>query len=154
MSPGFCQGISPQVLEHAHKYLDDYQYPADRPLALSVDDTKLLPAFRPYFDGSCKKWFLVSVAGEPLEISDLGGLEEQIEQARSQLATKLRLWVLKIPLPRIPPLILAVIPLRSSTDAATLASLEQQLLHTLLACEKPLCIISLGSDGSIVERDA
>jgi len=89
MSPAFSQGISPQVLERAHKYLNDYQYPADRPLALSVDDTKLLPAFRPYFIGSHNKWFLVGAAGEPLEISDLGTLEEQIEQARSQLATKL-----------------------------------------------------------------
>src|SRR6266581_395223 len=54
-SPGFCQGISPQVVERARKYLRDYNYPQNAPLALSVDDTKLLPAFRPYFDGSTKK---------------------------------------------------------------------------------------------------
>ena len=32
--------------------------------------------------------------------------------------------------------------------------MEQQLLKVLLASENPLCIISLGSDGSILERDA
>jgi hypothetical protein len=45
-------------------------------------------------------------------------------------------------------------PLASSTDAATLAQMEQQLLHIMLASENPLCIVSLGSDGSILERDA
>jgi hypothetical protein len=45
-------------------------------------------------------------------------------------------------------------PLASSTDVATLAQMEQQLLHILLASDEPLCIISLGSDGSILEHDA
>jgi hypothetical protein len=45
-------------------------------------------------------------------------------------------------------------PLASSTDAATLAWMEQQLLHLLLASAEPLCIVSLGSDGSILEHDA
>ena len=44
-------------------------------------------------------------------------------------------------------------PLVSSTDATTLAIMEQQLLEILLASEKPLCVISLGSDGSILEHD-
>jgi hypothetical protein len=154
LSLGFCQGISHQALEHVHKYLKDYKYPANAPLALSVDNTKLLPTLRPYFDGASKKWFLVGTTGEPLEISDLGLLEEQIESARSQLATKLRLWVLQIPLPHIPCLVLAVMPLASSTDAATLAHMEQQLLQIVLASDKPLCVVSLGSDGSILEHDA
>ncbi|KAH9015478.1 hypothetical protein EDB84DRAFT_1679909 [Lactarius hengduanensis] len=153
-SPRFCQGISAQVLERAVKYLEDYQYPVNAPLALSVDDTKLLPAFRPYFDKRVDKWFLVGSAGDPLEISDMDTLESQIKDAKGQLATKLRLWVLQIPLPHVPPLILAVMPLASSTDAATIAAMEQRLLDILIASEKSLCIISLGSDGSIVERDA
>jgi hypothetical protein len=154
ISPGFFQGISHQALERAHKYLMDYRYPINAPLSLSVDNTKLLPSLRPYFDGINKKWFLVGTTGEPLEISDLNLLEEQIESARSQLATKLRLWVLQIPLPHIPCLILAIMPLLSSTDTATLAQMEQHLLYTMLASDKPLCIVSLGSDGSILERDA
>lgn len=153
-SPGFCQGISQDVLERALKYLRDYKYPQDAPLALSVDDTKLLPAFRPYFDGSTKKWYVVGTTGEPLEVSNLGALESQLESARASLATKLRLWVLQIPLPYVPPLILAVVPLASSTNAATLAVFEQQLLSILLGSDKPLCIVSLGSDGSSLERDA
>jgi len=153
-SPGFRQGISQQALERALKYLSDYNYPRDAPLALSVDDTKLLPAFRPYFDGSTKKWYIVGNAGEPLEVSDLGALEHQLENARASLATKLQLWVLQIPLPYVPPLVLAVVPLASSTSAAMLSNLEQALLHILLGSETSLCIVSLGSDGSILERKA
>ncbi|KAI9434879.1 hypothetical protein H4582DRAFT_2130928 [Lactarius indigo] len=153
-SPGFRQGISPQVLERALKYLEDYRYPVNAPLALSVDDTKLLPAFRPYYDKHEDKWFLVGNAGNPLEIADVNTLASQIERSRGLLATKLRLWVLQIPLPHVPPLILAVIPLASSTDATALADMEQHLLDILLASEKSLCIISLGSDGSVIEREA
>lgn len=153
-SPGFRQGISPQVLKHASKYLEDYGYSVNAPLALSVDDTKLLPAFRPYYDNHVDKWFLVGNAGEPLEISDIDTLAGQIEQSRGLLATKLRLWVLQIPLPHVPPLILAVMPLASSTDSTMLATMEQDLLTILLASEQSLCIISLGSDGSVVEREA
>jgi hypothetical protein len=153
-SSGFCQGISQQVLDNALKYLSDYQYPHNAPLGLSVDDTKLLPALRPHYVGLTKKWHLVGSTGEPLEISDIDALESQINSARASLATKVRLWTLQIPLPHIPPLILAVVPLASSTNAATLANYEQQLLQILLGSDKSLCIVSLGSDGSILERDA
>jgi hypothetical protein len=151
---GFRQGISEQVLEHTVKYLNDYKYPNNGPLALGVDDTKLLPAFWPYFNGSTKKWYIVGGTGDPLEVSDINALETQLENGRGSLATKLRLWVLQIPLPYVPPLVLAVMPLASSTDAATLAGFKKQLLCVLLGSDKSLCIVSLGSDGSIVEREA
>ena len=115
-STGFHQGISLQALECAKKYISDYQYPHNAPLALSVDDTKLLPAFRPYYDGSTKKWYLLGSTGEPLEISDISALETQINNARESLASKVRLWTLQIPLPHIPPLILAVMPLCYDLD--------------------------------------
>jgi hypothetical protein len=152
--PTFLQGISPQALQCAHKHLEDYNYPDEAPLALSVDNTKLLPAIRPYFDRSASKWFLVGSAGKPLEVSDIDQLADQIDSARRLLATKLQLWVLQIPLPHVPPLILAVMPLASSTDAASLAAMEQRLLEILILSDKPLCIVLLGSDGSILERDA
>lgn len=124
-SPSFFQGISPQVLHRTQKYLEDYKYPVKAPLSLSINDTKLLPAFRPYFDRSANKWFLVGNVGEPMEVLDIDTLADQIEGAWAQLVTKLWLWVLQIPLPHVPPLILAVMPLASSTDTATLAALEQ-----------------------------
>lgn len=105
MSAGFFQGISEQALERALKYLNDYQYPHNAPLALSVDDTKLLPTYRPYYVGSTNKWYLLGNPGEPLEVptSDPSIIENHINSTRESLATKVRLWVLQIPLPRVPP---------------------------------------------------
>jgi hypothetical protein len=67
---------------------------------------------------------------------------------------KLRLWVLQIPLPHVPPLILAVMPLASSTDSCYTCCHGTRAPELLILSDKPLCIVSLGSDGSILERDA
>lgn len=152
--PNSFQVISPQVLQCAHKYLEDYNYPGEALLALSIDDTKLLPAFQPYFDHRAGKWFLVGNAGKPLEVQDIDKHADQIDCAWELLTTKLWLWVLQIPLCCVPPLILAVIPHASSMDATSLAAMEQWLLKVLIASKNPLCIVSLGSDSSIVEHDA
>ena len=101
---------------------------------------------------TAEKWFLVRNTGKPLEVSNINELADQIDSAWEPLATKLWLWTLQIPLLHVPPLILAVILLTSSTDATTLAEMEQQLLEVLLTSDKPLCIVSLGSDGSILEQ--
>lgn len=105
--PNSFQVISPQVLQCAHKYLEDYNYPGEALLALSIDDTKLLPAFQPYFDHRAGKWFLVGNAGKPLEVQDIDKHADQIDCAWELLTTKLWLWVLQIPLCCVPPLILA-----------------------------------------------
>ena len=84
----------PQVLQCAHKYLEDYNYPGEALLALSIDDTKLLPAFQPYFDHRAGKWFLVGNAGKPLEVQDIDKHADQIDCAWELLTTKLWLWVL------------------------------------------------------------
>lgn len=71
------------------------------------------------------------------------------------LATKLRLWVLVIPLPNIPPLILAIQPISESNTAPDLAGMEEKLLRLLLITSTtPINIVSLGSDGTVVERKA
>jgi len=152
--PSFMQGIGPHTLEHAKKYLLDYDYPLDAPLVTGVDDTKLLPALRPYFDGPKQKWFLLGSTGEPIEVDNIGLLQKQIADASEQKASKLRLWTLSIPLPNVPPLILAAMPISTKLKATNLADLEESLLELLLSPETNLNIVSLGSDGTTVEREA
>lgn len=152
--PAFIQGIG----EHTHliaiQYLKDYGYPLDSPLATSVDDTKLLPAFRPYYDGSQQKWFMVGGTGGPIEVADINLLQAQIKAAEDTKASKLRLWMLSIPLPNIPPCILAASPISSKTNAVELGKMEEDLLGYLIDSEENLNITSLASDGTIVEREA
>ncbi|KAI0258328.1 hypothetical protein BC834DRAFT_847449 [Gloeopeniophorella convolvens] len=54
----------------------------------------------------------------------------------------------------VPPLILAVLPIAPTTSAADLAEMDKKLLDILLGGETKLCIVSIGSDGSSVERQA
>ncbi|KAI0258486.1 hypothetical protein BC834DRAFT_797740, partial [Gloeopeniophorella convolvens] len=153
-APRFQQGLTPQALERAVQYLQDYQYPLDAPLAIGVDDTKLEQSIEPYYDSSRQKWFMVGGTGEPLEVSDISALEAEILEAREHMAQKLRLWTLQILLPHVPPLILAVMPIASTTSAADVAAMDRRLLDILLTGDTKLRIVSLGSDGSAVERQA
>lgn len=153
--PKMTLGIGDATLERAIKYLKDYDYPSDAPLACAVDDTKLHPSLRPYYDKSKDTWFLLSSTGDPLIVADVNQLRELIQQASGSLATKARLWVLLIPLPDVPPLILAIQAISESNTAPELAATEQKLLRLLLITSPtPINIISLGSDGTVVERKA
>ncbi|KAF4603080.1 hypothetical protein EYR38_003485 [Pleurotus pulmonarius] len=154
-SPKILPGIHPRILDRAREYLANYGYPEDAPLSCAVDDTKLLLSLRPYYDSAKDKWFLVGNTGEPMEVIDVDLLHEQIKQAGDLLATKLRLWTLNIPLPHVPPLILAVQALTDKNNAVELATTERRVLEILIVePANPLNIVSLGSDGTIVERNA
>lgn len=113
-----------------------------------------MPALRTQYSKAEDKWYLIGNAGEPLEIADIESLEQLLEDSAALKADKLRLWCLQIPLPNIPPLVLCVLPITSKTDSAMLAGMEKALLDVLLDNERPLTIVSLGSDGTASEREA
>lgn len=151
--PAFSQGIGAHTLDRAKEYLKDYGYPSEGPLATGVDDTKLLESFRPYYNGSQKKWFLVGGTGEPMLIGNINQLQADIDKSRELKAMKLRLWTMSIPLPQTPPLILAAMPISSKNNAVELEQMEEKLLR-LLVLQDNFNIISLGSDGTSVEWEA
>ncbi|KAF8990882.1 hypothetical protein BDQ17DRAFT_1433484 [Cyathus striatus] len=152
-TPQFLQGITRQVISQAEKYLKDYQYSNELLLSLSVDDTKLLAAFRPYFDNQVHKWFIAGGIGSPIEVIDVTTLSQQLNSLGKTKATKLHLWTLQIVLPHVPPGIIAYEPLGGSNTAHDLPEMEKRILD-LLVGELGLKIISLGSDGTIVECEA
>ncbi|KAF4607769.1 hypothetical protein EYR40_000104 [Pleurotus pulmonarius] len=153
--PKMTVGISEATLDRVVKYLNDYNYPSTAPLACAVDDTKLHPLLRPYYDQSKNTWFLLGSTGDPLIVADPDQLGELIEQATGCLATKARVWSLSIPLSNVPPLIMSILPISESNTAAYLATVEKTLLKILLIdSPTPINIISLGSDGTVVERKA
>ncbi|KAF4580332.1 hypothetical protein EYR38_003228 [Pleurotus pulmonarius] len=153
--PKMTVGISEATLDRVVKYLNDYNYPSTAPLACAVDDTKLHPSLRPYYDQSKNTWFLLGSTGDPLIVADPDQLGELIEQATGCLATKARVWSLSIPLSNVPPLIMSILPISESNTAAYLATVEKTLLKILLIdSPTPINIISLGSDGTVVERKA
>ena len=154
--PIFQPGITPSAYERAWQYCKNYNYPLDGPLALGVDDTALLESIRPYFDPVLEKWFAIGLVGNPVELDcdSADNLCQLLEDAGHAKAEKLRLWTLQIPIPHVPPLIVAVAAISSATNSSTLAQMDEDLLRILMKHEEPIRIVSFGSDGAISERKA
>ncbi|KAJ7433411.1 hypothetical protein FB451DRAFT_1419699 [Mycena latifolia] len=152
-TPRFPIGVTDETFIYAQRYCDDYKYLHGAPLSLSVDDTKLFPTLRPIYDGVKGKWFIVGTMGEHIEVPNPEALHHTLDRLEStaELATKLRLWVLQIPLPGVPPLVLAIAPLGSKVKGAQLADWQIQLMEGLVACG--FRITSSSGDGASVERD-
>ncbi|KAJ7148708.1 hypothetical protein C8R43DRAFT_1236758 [Mycena crocata] len=152
-APRFAIGIQQETFQYAERYCEDYKYPRGAPLSLSVDDTKLHAALRPLYNGPLKKWFIVGATGEPTEVPNAESLNETLDELEktAEVATKLRLWVLQIPLPGVPPLVLAVMPIGSAIKGTQLAEWQLNLMNGLIS--RGFRITSSGGDGAAVERD-
>ncbi|KAJ6478183.1 hypothetical protein C8R45DRAFT_1216427 [Mycena sanguinolenta] len=137
-SPRFPLGIQDATYQFAQKYCEDYGYPCGAPLSLAVDDTKLFSA----------------LLGDPIEVPDVDALHatlDRLEKNPPPMATKLRLWTLQIPLPRVPPLVLAIMPIEAKVKGPQLAEWQIQLMRSLISHE--FRITASGGDGAAVERD-
>ena len=60
----------------------------DGPVALSCDDTKLLAAFRPYYDWELDGFYVIGHVGEPYQITDVEAFCEVTESGILEKATK------------------------------------------------------------------
>jgi hypothetical protein len=58
------------------------------PLALSCDDTQLLPALRPYYDVKKGQHFLLGTDSEPMLLAEPEKFEEIVREGQITKATK------------------------------------------------------------------
>ncbi|KAF9019705.1 hypothetical protein BDZ89DRAFT_958998, partial [Hymenopellis radicata] len=143
--PRFPLGIKDATFAYAEKYCVDYQYPRSLPFCLGVDDTKLFSALQPIFDGPSKSWYLMGTPGEQqILIPDIATLDS-IKMQKHEMATKIRLWVLQIPIAGIPPLALAILPISSKIKAPALLVHHEKLFRGLIS--RGFRLISNASDG-------
>ncbi|TFY73791.1 hypothetical protein EWM64_g10221 [Hericium alpestre] len=122
----------------------------DGPVALSCDDTKLFASWRIYWDSVEKGIFLVGAAGEPLRVADPDNLKRTISDASAVKATKVRLWCIQIPLPKVAPIIVAAIPIEGTMSASDLLEYLEPLVNGLLAHN--IRVVSYACDGTESER--
>ena len=66
--------------------LEDLQY--NGPVALSCDDTKLLPSLRPYYDQDREGYFLMGHVGEPLQLLDHEAFRTVVKEKNLEKGTK------------------------------------------------------------------
>ncbi|KAF8988923.1 hypothetical protein BDQ17DRAFT_1257412 [Cyathus striatus] len=119
------------------------------PTALSCDDTKLLPAFRLCWSKKDQTHYLVGGKDGPLRVANPDEVRSVLEAARSMKATKVRLWCLTLPLPKVSPIIVAAIPISDRMLANELFPMLQTILDGLI--DKGICIVSYAADGSETE---
>ncbi|THV04490.1 hypothetical protein K435DRAFT_595805, partial [Dendrothele bispora CBS 962.96] len=148
----FPLGITEATFDLITQYLADYDWDITLPLALAVDDSKLFSTLAPLFDGPKSSWFLVGMTGtDMVPIPDIHAYHQFIEDNHYSLATKIRVWTLKIPIPGVPTLPLAILPIDSKYKAAELSEYQTQLLRGIIS--RHFTVISNSSDGAAVERD-
>ncbi|KAG8750738.1 hypothetical protein FRC11_010105 [Ceratobasidium sp. 423] len=144
----FPSGICDTVFDLARSYLDKVGY--NGLVCLACDDTKLSPALRTYYDSTTEEWKLIGGVGEPIVIANNEELLKILRSGNIQKASKIRLWVLQIPLPNIPPLAIAALAIPSTVAADRLVEHLQAILDGLIS--KDIQVISYALDGSAIER--
>ncbi|KAF6742097.1 hypothetical protein DFP72DRAFT_1109656 [Ephemerocybe angulata] len=143
----FQPGFSPLNIAAAAKTLADYDYHG--PLALSWDDTELEPAIS-IFQESRDVCLVIGAAQGVIRVDTGDDLDKVFEQAQLDQATKLRLWLLTIPLPKIPPIVIAAVARGNKDTAEDLEAMHNKvaaLLH-----ERDIHPVSGASDGTETER--
>ena len=79
-----------EICDHTFKlvadHLDALDY--DGPVGLSCDDTKLFATFRLYWDQEQDSYVLIGGTDGPLVVTNPDSVQEVIDQAKAQKATK------------------------------------------------------------------
>ncbi|KAF9022435.1 hypothetical protein BDZ89DRAFT_1018917 [Hymenopellis radicata] len=145
--PHFPVGITERTFDLVVERLRMLQY--DGPVALSCDDTKLLASFRPYWDEDRQSYVVLGATGEPVLLTDPSEFEAIIEQYQLEKATKLRLFVVQVPLPKVSPIIVAVLGI-TNLNADALFVFLKQIVDGLLS--RGVKVRSYACDGTAVER--
>ncbi|KAF8809165.1 hypothetical protein BYT27DRAFT_7210458 [Phlegmacium glaucopus] len=145
--PCFPMDIGPQTFELVDEHLKALDY--DGPLRLSCNDTKLFATFHLYWDSKEKSYFLVGGVDGLLRVMDAENVKQAIQDAKADKATKVRVWCLTIPVPKVSPIIVATLPIPNSMDASALCILLKNIIDGLI--NRAISIVSYACDGIEVE---
>ncbi|KAF8132534.1 hypothetical protein EV363DRAFT_1163795 [Boletus edulis] len=147
-STNFPIGIEEKTFNLVSEHLRTLGYSG--PVGLACDDTKLESSFDPYYDPSTGICYVVGNSGQPIQIANVEELTKVIEEGNIRKAEKLRLWTIQVPLPRIPPIILAALPISNTTVASDLLDAHLQIYQGL--CSRNIPVVSYAADGTETER--
>lgn len=86
--PGFPIGITERTFVIVQEWLHKIAY--EGPFHIGVDDTKLSPALRPYYDKERKMDVLLGTPGEPPALPSPDALARVIERAQYEKATQVK----------------------------------------------------------------
>ncbi|KAJ3922790.1 hypothetical protein F5877DRAFT_32910, partial [Lentinula edodes] len=120
----------------------------DGPLALAVDDTKLVPALRAYKDGNV--WKMAGMHEHVYVFDSYDQLVEMRNLEQKNLAEKVRCWNISIPIPGLPSIMVATLGISSTVQVSELRRWHDEIQSQLL--QRGLDVISYSVDGAQTER--
>ncbi|KZV71006.1 hypothetical protein PENSPDRAFT_685015 [Peniophora sp. CONT] len=147
--PRFEPGFSNVNIERIAAYLDQLGYHG--PLAFGWDDTELQEGVT-VMQRTPEFCIVVGTADGPLEVRNKGDIDSILRSLNpeTKLATKLRAWLIAIPMLRIPPILVALVARGGEEGAEELFVMHKRLTGLLHA--HGLHPTSCASDGTETER--
>ncbi|KAF5384382.1 hypothetical protein D9615_003130 [Tricholomella constricta] len=129
--PRFPMELCDRTFDNVYEQLKLLKYRTGH-VALSCDDTKLLPGYCLYWDSKDQVHYLIGGDEGRLMVADPEQVTQVLESTNSKEATKLRLWCLTLPVPRVSPIIVAALPISDKLDADQLFVLLKRVLDGLI----------------------
>ncbi|RHZ84762.1 hypothetical protein Glove_76g17 [Diversispora epigaea] len=126
------------------RFLDKINYKG--PIAAMSDNTKLKPSLRYSSQLGCIIGSTLSQ--EETKINAYSDIPKVIQLIKDKngIANYVRVYILQVPLPKFPPVIIALIPNNGRDSADIIANLHKKLLLEI-ASQLNISIISIGSDA-------
>ncbi|KAE9383389.1 hypothetical protein BT96DRAFT_951391 [Gymnopus androsaceus JB14] len=120
------------------------------PINIACNDSKLLSGLRLYYDPKEMKHFLVGGTEGPIHVPNSDDIEAVMKNPVVKKGSKVRLWTGTIPLPDMPPFVIAAIPILDSMSIPDLLEIHKLIMFGLL--DHGVKIISYACDGTENER--
>ncbi|KAK7691172.1 hypothetical protein QCA50_006275 [Cerrena zonata] len=147
--PRFEAGFSEANVQQVAKVLHELDYHG--PLGISWDDTDLEKALS-IWQESRDSWLVIGAANGPMHFGSLEEVDNVFEDGTVEKADKLRIWVITIPLPKIPPILAAAVAHSNSDNADQLVKMHFTLMELLH--KAGIHPISQAADGTESERSS
>ncbi|RHZ83152.1 hypothetical protein Glove_99g217 [Diversispora epigaea] len=133
------------------RFLDKINYKG--PIAAMSDNTKLKPSLRYSSQLGCIVGSILSNEETKIQAyDDIPRIINSIKDKKA-IANYVRVYILQIPLPKFPPIIIALIPNNGKDSADAIANIHKKLILEI-APQLNISILSIGSDGAAAEFGA
>ncbi|EIW63281.1 uncharacterized protein TRAVEDRAFT_161459 [Trametes versicolor FP-101664 SS1] len=146
--PRFQPGISSANVALASAVLTQLDYAG--PVVLAWDDTALEPAISVWEDAATGICSILGSTHGVMQVASADEFDAIFDKAKMSKADKIRLFVLIVPLTKVPPLLLAAVARGGKENAQDLLDIHNELLGHLHAHE--IYPVSYAADGTEVER--
>ncbi|VDB87010.1 unnamed protein product [Peniophora sp. CBMAI 1063] len=145
--PRFAAGFSAANVQRVVETLQRLSY--NGPLALAWDDTDLEKALS-VWQSSKDAWTIIGAVQGSVVVKSVQDVDAFFADQQIERASKLRIWTLSIPLPKVPPILVCALAHGSRDTSESLLSMHERICALLHAVN--IHPVSAAADGAETER--